>query len=144
MGKIYTRVSRIADWAGWCSPCALDDRPLVLTRSGPGGLTAWLAGHGDDDRLLLLTCRVCGGWQFVPAREEDDPEILLVEDAEDGVGEAIAEVPVEAQAVHVPAPRAAVPRIVSVAGPVTRPAFSAEAVLGMPVATSQVVLVSAV
>lgn len=80
MSKIYTRVSRVADWAGWCSPCGSEDRPLVLTRSGPGGVHSWLNGLSDEDRILLLTCRVCGEWQFVPAREEDDPEILLVED----------------------------------------------------------------
>ena len=80
MSTIYSRVSRVATWAGWCSPCEREDRPLVLTRSGPGGLTSWLSGLSDEDRLLLLTCRVCGQWQFVPAREEDDPEVLLEDD----------------------------------------------------------------
>lgn len=92
MGKIYTRVRRIAEWPGWCSPCARDDRPLVLTRSGPGGVRAWLGGHGDEDRLLLLTCRVCGGWQLVPAREQDDPEVVLVEEVEAEVREAVASI----------------------------------------------------
>lgn len=81
MSTIYTRVSRVAIWAGWCSPCQREDRPLMLTRSGPGGLRSWLAGLSDEDRVLLLTCRVCGGWQFVPAREEDDPEVVCLEDA---------------------------------------------------------------
>ena len=72
-----TKVNRIADWAGFCLPCADEERPLVLTRSGPGGLAAWLSGLGDDDRLLLLTCVVCGQWQVVPRHEEDDPEIVL-------------------------------------------------------------------
>lgn len=80
VSKIYARVNRVADWAGWCSPCGAEDRPLVLTRSGPGGLQSWLNGLSDEDRILLLTCRVCGDWQFVPAREEDDPEIVLAED----------------------------------------------------------------
>ena len=74
------RVSRIADWSGWCTPCGRDDSPLVLTRSGPGGVRAWLGGVDDDDRLLLLTCRVCGEWQVVPPREEDDPEVVVAQD----------------------------------------------------------------
>jgi hypothetical protein len=75
-----TKVGRVAGWAGWCSPCQREDRPLVLTRSGPGGLGSWLAGLGDDDRLLLLTCAVCGHWQVVPRREQDDPEVVLVDE----------------------------------------------------------------
>ena len=71
-------VTHVAEWQGWCTPCQSAERPLVLTRSGPGGLGSWLAGHGDDDRLLLLTCRVCGDWQVVPPREQDDPEVVLV------------------------------------------------------------------
>lgn len=127
MSTICTRVSRVAGWTGWCSPCEREDRPLVLTRSGPGGLRAWLTGLGDDDRLLLLTCRVCGSWQFVPAREEDDPEVVLTQDED--VVEALAPVappvlplpraelpaaPVEPPAPVVPAPRVAAPRIITV------------------------------
>ena len=73
-------VRHVARWQGWCTPCQSEQRPLVLTRSGPGGVRSWLAGLDDDDRTLLLTCVVCGDWQVVPAREEDDPEVLLVED----------------------------------------------------------------
>lgn len=71
------RVRRIAGWAGWCSPCGSDDRPLVLTRTGPGGLRAWLSGVGEEDRTLLLTCNLCGHWQVVPAREQDDPQVVV-------------------------------------------------------------------
>lgn len=128
MGTIYTRVTRIAGWAGWCTPCEREDRPLVLTRSGPGGLRAWLAGLCDDDRLLLLTCRVCGSWQFVPAREEDDPEVVLTEDVLDAVVATLHEaqalptpVPLpraeEAPAAAVPESSPAVPRIVTVPDP---------------------------
>lgn len=70
-------VGRVASWEGYCLPCDRDDRPLVLTRSGASGLLAWLAGIGDDERTLLLTCRVCGQWQVVPLREQDDPEVVL-------------------------------------------------------------------
>ena len=77
MSTIETRVTRVAAWAGWCTPCRREDSPLVLTRSGPSGVRAWFAGHGDEDRLLLLTCRVCGTGQVVPVREEDDPEVEL-------------------------------------------------------------------
>jgi hypothetical protein len=87
--KQVMKVARVASWDGWCSPCEREDRPLVLTRSGPAGLLAWLTGHGDEDRCLLLTCRVCGQWQVVPRSEEDDPEVAAVAPAE----------------VHVPAPR---------------------------------------
>lgn len=128
MSKIYTRVSRVADWAGWCSPCGSEDRPLVLTRSGPGGVHSWLSGLSDDDRILLLTCRVCGEWQLVPAREEEDPEIVLEEDEEvtPEVREVVAAVVAEA----LPEPRRAVERIVTVpeSEAVTIPAFSPEAV----------------
>lgn len=118
MSTIYARVTRIAGWAGWCSPCQREDRPLVLTRSGRGGVRAWLAGLGDDDRLLLLTCRVCGGWQFVPAREEDDPEVVLTDEpVEASVLEAVGATVHEARTVQaavpmpvpVPLPRAGVP-----------------------------------
>lgn len=149
VGTIYTRVTRVADWAGWCSPCEREDRPLVLTRSGPGGLRAWLAGLGDDDRLLLLTCRVCGDWQHVPAREEDDPEIVLVEQLEAEVREAVAAIVLPAARAEVPAPRRAAPRIVTVPESVTTLAFSPEAVaaaasvLGLPAGTRQVVLAAA-
>ncbi|TAL25716.1 MAG: hypothetical protein EPN99_01215, partial [Frankiales bacterium] len=116
MSKIYTRVSRVADWAGWCSPCGSEDRPLVLTRSGPGGVHSWLSGLNDEDRILLLTCRVCGEWQFVPAREEDDPEIVLQEDEDvapevrDVVSAIVAEARSAAAApvVQAPAPRRAI------------------------------------
>ena len=116
MSRIYTRVSRVADWAGWCSPCGSEDRPLVLTRSGPGGVHSWLSGLSDDDRILLLTCRVCGEWQFVPAREEDDPEILIEEDEDvtSEVREVVSAIVAEARAaaaapaVAAPAPRRAV------------------------------------
>lgn len=124
MSTIYTRVSRVADWAGWCSPCQREDRPLVLTRSGPGGLRAWMAGLGDDDRLLLLTCRVCGGWQLVPAREEDDPEVVPEQD----LAAEPAPVAVEVREAVVPAPRRAVPRIVTVPESVPAPAFPPQAV----------------
>lgn len=73
-------VRRVAAWEGWCSPCGRGDRPLVLTRSGASGPRAWLNGLGDEDRCLVLTCRVCGQWQVVPHREEDDPETVLVEE----------------------------------------------------------------
>ena len=119
-----TKVRRIATWAGWCSPCESGDRPLVLTRTGPGGLRAWLSGLGDDDRFLLLTCNLCGDWQLVPPREQDDPEVVLVEDE---VHEAVA-------AVVIPAPRAGQPAA-TVCLPTPRavvvpdlPAVSAEAV----------------
>ncbi len=72
-------VGRVASWNGYCLPCGREDRPLVLTRSGASGLRAWVAGIGDDERTLLLTCRVCGDWQIVPLREEDDPEIAVAE-----------------------------------------------------------------
>jgi hypothetical protein len=78
--KQVMKVAVVASWDGWCSPCEREDRPLVLTRSGPAGLLAWLTGHGDDDRCLLLTCRVCGQWQVVPRSEEDDPEVLVLEE----------------------------------------------------------------
>lgn len=106
MSKIYTRVSRVADWAGWCSPCGSEDRPLVLTRSGPGGVHSWLNGLSDEDRILLLTCRVCGEWQFVPAREEDDPEILLEEDEDvtPEVREVVSAIVAEARSAAAAAP----------------------------------------
>lgn len=106
MSKIYTRVSRVADWAGWCSPCGSEDRPLVLTRSGPGGVHSWLGGLSDEDRILLLTCRVCGEWQFVPAREEDDPEIVLEEDepVRPEVREVVSAIVAEARSVAAAAP----------------------------------------
>lgn len=106
MSKIYTRVSRVADWAGWCSPCGSEDRPLVLTRSGPGGVHSWLSGLSDEDRILLLTCRVCGEWQFVPAREEDDPEIVLEEDEEvtSEVREVVSAIVAEARSAAAAAP----------------------------------------
>jgi hypothetical protein len=110
--KQARRVARVASWDGWCSPCEREDRPLILTRSGPSGLLAWLTGHGDDDRCLLLTCRVCGHWQVVPAREEDDPEIVLVDDEHDRVAALLQagrqDVPVELEApimASLPAPR---------------------------------------
>lgn len=110
MSKIYTRVSRVADWAGWCSPCASEDRPLVLTRSGPGGVHSWLNGLSDEDRILLLTCRVCGEWQFVPAREEDDPEILLEdEDVTPEVREVVSAIVAEARSAAAQAPAAIAP-----------------------------------
>lgn len=119
MSKIYTRVSRVADWAGWCSPCGSEDRPLVLTRSGPGGVHSWLSGLSDEDRILLLTCRVCGEWQFVPAREEDDPEILLEEDEDvtPEVREVVSAIVAEARsaAAQAPAPLAPAPRQAAVA-----------------------------
>lgn len=111
MSRIYTRVSRVADWAGWCSPCGSEDRPLVLTRSGPGGVHSWLSGLSDDDRILLLTCRVCGEWQFVPAREEDDPEILLEEDEDitPEVREVVSAIVAEARSAAAVAPAAIAP-----------------------------------
>ena len=101
--KHVTKVARVATWEGWCTPCERDDRPLILTRSGPAGLLAWLTGHGDDDRCLLLTCRVCGEWQVVPRREADDPDVMLVDDLEDAV-EAVTAILTEAR---LPAPVAA-------------------------------------
>ena len=83
-------VRHVASWDGWCSPCTRPDRPLVLTRSGPFGLRAWLTGAGDDERCLLLTCRVCGQWQVVPRREEDDPQVVVEEQAQEAVAEALA------------------------------------------------------
>lgn len=111
----------------------------MLTRSGPGGVHSWLNGLSDEDRVLLLTCRVCGAWQFVPAREEDDPEILLEEDEEvtPEVREVVAAIVAEAvepvlpvPALLLPAPRTAVERIVTVPGPDNQalPAASSEAV----------------
>lgn len=100
-------VGRVASWDGYCLPCDRDDRPLVLTRSGASGLRAWLAGIGDDERTLLLTCRICGQWQVVPLREQDDPEVVMA--------------PVPAA---VPQPRratAARPVVVQVALPVLAP-----------------------
>ena len=78
--KQVWKVGYVASWDGWCSPCAREDRPLVLTRSGPAGLRAWLSGLDDEDRCLLLTCRVCGQWQVVPLHEEDDPEVVVLDD----------------------------------------------------------------
>lgn len=100
------KVAQVASWDGWCSPCEREDRPLVLTRSGPSGLLAWLAGLGDDDRILLLTCRVCGRWQVVPRREEDDPEVVLVDEA---AVEAVARIVAAAQVVAAPVEPAAAP-----------------------------------
>jgi hypothetical protein len=74
------KVTRVAEWTGWCSPCGSSDRPLVLTRSGPTGLWAWLSGHGDEDCTLQLTCRACGEWQVVPA-EADDAELATSADS---------------------------------------------------------------
>ena len=133
MGTIYTRVTRIAGWAGWCTPCEREDRPLVLTRSGPGGVRAWLSGLGDDDRLLLLTCRVCGSWQLVPAREEDDPEVVLSDEPE--VHEAVAATLHEARTLPmpVPLPRAEIPVEVEVeAAPPLEAAPAAEAPASIP------------
>lgn len=79
MNQVW-KVGRVAAWDGWCTPCGRQDRPLVLTRSGPSGLRAWLAGFDDEDRCLLLTCRACGSWQVVPLHEADDPEVVVVED----------------------------------------------------------------
>lgn len=136
MGTIYTRVTRVADWAGWCSPCEREDRPLVLTRSGPGGLRAWLTGLGDDDRVLLLTCRVCGEWQHVPAREQDDPEVVLVDDE---VVEAVAAVVAQARElpiplVLVPAPRAGqtLPVQAEELAAVEQPAFEEPVLVELP------------
>lgn len=104
MSKTY-KVSRVAGWDGWCSPCQREDRPLVVTRGGPAGLLAWIAGIGDDDRNLLLTCRVCGEWQHVPAREEDDPEVVLEEEVDAEVRSAVAAIVQDARTA--PAPLAA-------------------------------------
>ena len=94
-------VGRVASWDGFCLPCGQDDRPLVLTRSGASGLRAWVAGTGDDERTLLLTCRVCGQWQVVPLREEDDPEVVVAEAAPVVVTAAPVPLPRRAPAVRV-------------------------------------------
>ena len=110
-GKQVWSVGRVASWDGYCLPCGREDRPLVLTRSGATGLRAWVAGIGDDDRTLLLTCRVCGEWQIVPLREEDDPETAVEEVLAAPVAPVVAVVrpaaaPVSA-AVRLPSPRTA-------------------------------------
>lgn len=87
--KQVWKVGTVASWPGWCSPCHREDRPLVLTRSGPAGVRAWLRGLGDDDRCLLLTCRLCGQWQVVPLREEDDPVILVEDETYDAVADLL-------------------------------------------------------
>ena len=96
-------VGRVTSWAGFCLPCGRDDRPLVLTRSGATGLRAWVTGISDDERTLLLACRVCGEWDVVPVREEDDPEVRLIED------DAVAVVAELVAAAVVPVPLSAVP-----------------------------------
>ena len=115
--QVWT-VGRVAAWDGFCLPCGRDDRPLVLTRSGASGLRAWIAGIGDDERTLLLTCRVCGEWQVVPLREQDDPELVVVADEVHAVQEVVAAAtitpmtrpaaaPVVPRTVRLPVPRTA-------------------------------------
>lgn len=125
-------VGRVASWDGYCLPCDREDRPLVLTRSGAAGLRAWLAGIGDDERTLLLTCRVCGEWQVVPLREQDDPEIVPVEAR--AVEQVVTLAPVEAPA---PQPRRATtpaPVALAVVVPALAPLplRTAPSVLGAP------------
>jgi hypothetical protein len=132
--KQKVKVALVASWDGWCSPCEREDRPLVLTRSGPGGLLAWITGHGDEDRCLLLTCRVCGQWQVVPRHEEDDPEVV----------EAVA-APVP---VPVPAPRTEQPILLrglltSVPPAPTSIALPSETVLDLLASGHQVVFAQA-
>jgi hypothetical protein len=73
------KVTRVAEWTGWCSPCGSSDRPLVLTRTAPTGLRAWFSGLGEEDCSLQLTCRVCGEWQDVPAEADDAPLVMTAQ-----------------------------------------------------------------
>lgn len=112
-------VGRVASWDGFCLPCGRGDRPLVLTRSGASGLRAWLAGIDDDERTLLLTCRVCGEWQVVPLREEDDPEVVGL--STPGPATTVALAAAEPIVVRLPQRTAAVGRIVHLPAPAALP-----------------------
>jgi hypothetical protein len=98
------KVARIAAWTGWCGRCG-DERPLVLTETGPRGPLAWLQGARPEDRALLLTCRLCGVGQQVPRDEADDPEPVaaLPADAWPADTWAADTGPAEASAAHPPA-----------------------------------------
>lgn len=86
-----TKIVLVAEWEGWCAPCAVE-RPLALTRSGRLGLRTWLTAPVSESRPLTLTCRLCGNSDVVPP-EEDDPPVLVTSD------EAPTPVPAPAAAV---------------------------------------------
>ena len=70
----------VAEWDGWCGPCA-EERPLVLTRAGGTGLLSrWPSASGTE--ALTLTCRLCGVGVPVPA-EEDETDVLPDADSGD-------------------------------------------------------------